>query len=154
MLRAILGVIVGFFVTIGVIDGAIAAAWMIFGVDVLFKEGVWDVSLVWLILSIVSYLAAGLISGAVCEVIASKGTRAAILLAGIILITLSLEANYLRKNTIAHNQQTRQAEATRIDAMQFARIPNLAMFGNPVLAVIGVLVGGEIIRRKGAAPVT
>jgi len=154
MLRAILGVIVGFFVIMGVIDGAVSVAWIIFGVDVLFKESVWDVSLVWLILSIFSYLAAGLISGSVCEVIASKGTRAAILLAGIILITLSLEANYLRKNTIAHNQQTRQAGATRIDAMQFARIPNLAMFGNPVLAVIGVLVGGEIIRRKGAAPVT
>lgn len=154
MLRAILGVIVGFFVIMGVVDGAVAAAWMVFGVDVLFKEGLWDVTLIWVILSVVSYLAAGLISGTVCEVIASKGTRAAIVLAGIVLITGSLEANYLRKNTAAHNQQTRQAGATRIDAMQFARIPNLARFGNPVLAVIGVLVGGEIIRRKGAAPVT
>jgi len=38
--------------------------------------------------------------------------------------------------------------------MKYARLPVMARFGNPLLAAIGILVGGEIIRRKGAAPVT
>ncbi len=154
MLRAILGVIVGFFVIMGVVDGAIAASWLIFGIDILYNEGVWNVTVVWMILSIVIYLAAGLISGTVCEAIASKGTRAAIVLAGVVLIAGILYAKSQKKTSEAQNQTSRQAGATRYDAMQYAIIPNLSRFGNPVLAVIGVLVGAEIIRRKGAAPVT
>lgn len=154
MLRALLGVFVGFFVVIGASDGGNSVAWMVFGADILYKEGVWDVSLVWIILSIMIYIIAGLISGSVCEVVASKGTRAAILLSGVILVAGSLEAKNLKKTTDDQGQTARQVEATRFDSMKYARLPVLARFGNPLLAAIGILVGAEIIRRKGAAPVT
>lgn len=154
MLRALLGVIVGFFVGLGVVEGGNAAIWKVFGVDALYKEGVWEVTFIWIILSIVLYVIAGLFGGGVCEVVASKGTRAAILLAGVVLVAGSLEAGKLNKNMDEQEQTARQVEATRFDAMQYARVPALARFGSPLLAAIGILVGGEIIRRKGAAPVT
>ena len=154
MLRAILGVIVGFFVALGVVEGGDAAAWWVFGADALFKDGVWDVTFIWIILSIVIYVIAGLFGGGVCEVVASKGTRAAIVLAGVVLVVGSLEAKNLKKNTDAQSATARQVEVKRFESMQYARIPTLARFGNPIFAVIGILVGAEIIRRKGAAPVT
>ncbi len=154
MLRAILGVIVGFFVALGVVEGGNAAIWKVFGADALYKEAVWDVTFIWIILSIVIYVVAGLFGGGVCEVVAAKGTRAAIVLAGVVLIVGSLYAKNLKQNIDAQNPPARQVEATRFDSMQYARIPNMARYGNPIVAVIGILVGAEVIRRKGAAPVT
>ena len=65
-----------------------------------------------------------------------------------------LEAKKVKKSTAAQSATTRQVEVKRFESMQYARIPTLARFGNPIFAVIGILVGAEIIRRKGAAPVT
>lgn len=154
MLRAILGVIVGFFVALGVVEGGNAAIWKVFGADALFKDAVWDVTFIWIILSIVIYVVAGLFGGGVCEVVAAKGTRAAIVLAGVVLIIGSLEAKNAEKIVDAQGQTVRQVEVTRFDSMQYAKIPTLARFGNPLVAAIGMLVGAEVIRRKGAAPVT
>ena len=82
--RAILGVIVGYIVMAGAVLGSVAAAWMVMGPDRAYKPGVWEVSTAWIIMMVVVGLIAAMIGGAVCAAIAAKGSKAAMVLAGLV----------------------------------------------------------------------
>ena len=151
--RAILGVIVGYIVMVGVVFGAFSVAWMVMGPDGAYKDGVWDVSTAWIIMMIVVGLVAAMIGGAVCAAIAAKGSKAAMVLAGLLLVFGLTLAGFAMLAPEEAMPTVREGEVKMFEAMENTPDPTAMLFGNPVIGLVGVLLGASLVGRKGAAAV-
>lgn len=147
MVRKIVGVIVGYIVMALVVFLTFSAAYLIMGANHAFKPGTYDVSLRWAALSFVLSLIAAIVGGYVCALIA-KSTRAAQVLAGIVIILGILVA--IPVLTGSDTRPNRRPDAVpNMQAMQNARTPKWVAILNPIVGVVGVLVGAGI-RQKTA----
>lgn len=154
MLRAILGVIVGFIIMNGVVFGCFAAAWYIFGANHAYNPGVWDVSITWLIMITVVNLIAGLIGGATCAVVASKQSNAAVALVTLVIIFGIIDARTQMRKNFDDKPTVREGEFSMIEAVANSRQPTSVLIANPIIGVLGVLIGAGYVRKRGAAPAT
>ena len=149
--RAILGVIVGYIVLTGVVFGAFTVAWMVMGADGAYKEGLWEVSTAWMIMAIVVGLIAAMIGGAVCAAIAAKGSKAAMVLAGLVLVFGLALAGYKLAAPQEDRPTVREGDVTMFEAMQNSQEPTAMLFANAVIGFVGVLIGARLVRHKSAA---
>ncbi len=149
--RAILGVIVGYIVMAGVVIGSFAAAWMVFGQGSAYKEGLWEISTTWMIMMFVAGLIAAMIGGAVCAAIAAKGSKAATVLAGLVLVFGLASAGFMMIEPEEEMPTVRESDVTMFEATQYSREPMVMLLGNPVIGLIGVLIGARLVGRRSAA---
>src|SRR5687767_12248712 len=104
MARKILGVIVGYVVMALLIFLTFSVTYLALGAGQAFKPGTYNVSLRWTAISFVLSLIAAIVGGYTCALIA-KSTRAAQVLAGIVLVLgiivaiPALTSNDTRPNT-------------------------------------------------------
>ena len=148
--RAILGVIVGYIVMAGAVLGSVAAAWMVLGPDKAYKPGLWEVSTIWMITLSVAGLIAAMIGGAVCAAIAAKRSKAAMVLAGLVLVLGLAEAGYKLAKPQEDIPTVREDNVTMFDAEQHSKQPMVMLLGNPVIGLVGVLIGARLVGRKRA----
>jgi hypothetical protein len=145
MARKILGVIVGFVVMQVLLFLTFSVAYLALGANHAFKPGTYNVSLRWAALSFVLGLIAAIVGGYTCALIA-RSTRAAQVLAGLVLVwgvVLAIPAitgSDTRPNT-------RPADVPNMQAMMNVRTPVWVAILNPIVGVVGVLVGASI-RQK------
>ena len=151
--RAILGVIVGYMVMAGVVIGSFAAAWMVFGQDSAYKEGLWEISTTWMIMMFVAGLIAAMIGGAVCAAIAAKGSKAAMVLAGLVLVLGFVDAGFKLAAPREDRPTAREDNVTMFEATQSSQEPTVMLLGHPVIGLVGVLIGARVVGRKRAAAV-
>ncbi len=151
--RAILGVIVGYIVMAGVVIGSFAAAWMVFGQDSAYKEGLWEISTTWMIMMFVAGLIAAMIGGAVCAAIAAKGSKAAMVLAGLVLVLGFVDAGFKLAAPREDRPTVREDNVTMFKATQSSQEPTVMLLGNPVIGLVGVLIGARLVGRKRAVAV-
>ena len=151
--RAILGVIVGYIVMAGVVIGSFAAAWMVFGQDSAYKEGLWEISTTWMIMMFVAGLIAAMIGGAVCAAIAAKGSKAAMVLAGLVLVLGFVDAGFKLAAPREDRPTVREDNVTMFEATPNSQEPTVMLLGNPVIGLVGVLIGARLVGRKRAAAV-
>ena len=151
--RAILGVIVGYIVMAGVVIGSFAAAWMVFGQDSAYKEGLWEISTPWMIMMFVAGLIAAMIGGAVCAAIAAKGSKAAMVLAGLVLVLGFVDAGFKLAAPREDRPTVREDNVTMFEATANSQEPTVMLLGNPVIGLVGVLIGARLVGRKRAAAV-
>ncbi len=151
--RAILGVIVGYIVMAGVVIGSFAAAWMVFGQDSAYKEGLWEISTTWMIMMFVAGLIAAMIGGAVCAAIAAKGSKAAMVLAGLVLVLGFVDAGFKLAAPREDRPTVREDNVTMFEATANSQEPTVMLLGNPVIGLVGVLIGARLVGRKRAAAV-
>ena len=151
--RAILGVIVGYIVMAGAVLGSFAAAWMVFGQDSAYKEGLWEISTTWMIMMFVAGLIAAMIGGAVCAAIAAKGSKAAMVLAGLVLVLGFVDAGFKLAAPREDRPTAREDNVTMFEATQSSQEPTVMLLGNPVIGLVGVLIGARLVGRKRAAAV-
>ncbi len=149
--RAIIGVIVGYIVMAGAVSGSFAAAWMVMGADGAYKEGLWEVSTAWMIMAIVVGLIAAMIGGAVCAAIAANGSKAAAVLAGLVLVFGFAMAGFQLAATQEDVPTVREGDVTMFEAMENSQEPTAMLFGNAVIGFVGVLIGARLTGRKSAA---
>ncbi len=149
--RAILGVIVGYLVMAGAVFGSFAVAWMVMGADGTYKEGSWEVSTTWMIMMFAVGLIAAMIGGAVCATIAAKGSKAAMVLAGLVLVVGLASAGFMMIAPEEEMPTVRESGATMFEATQYSQEPTVMLLGNPVIGLVGVLIGARLLRRKSAA---
>ena len=145
MARKILGVIVGYVVMALVIFLTFTVAYLVMGAGQAFKPGTYNVSLRWIAISFVLGLIAAIVGGYTCALIA-RSTRAAQVLAGIVLV-LGIIVAIPAITGSDTRPNTRPAEVPNMQAMQNARTPAWVAILNPIVGLVGVLVGASI-RQK------
>jgi len=137
--RVIGSVVVGYLVMFVAVFATFSAAYFAIGADGAFRPGSYDVSTTWILLGTVLSFVAAWLGGRVCVAIArdAKGPKA---LAAVVLILGILFAVPAMK---PQPSEPRPAGVAMMDAMQRAKTPLWVALLNPVIGVIGVLVGGR-----------
>jgi hypothetical protein len=149
--RAIAGVVVGYAVMFVVVFGSFTAAYLAMGTDRAFKPGSYDVSMTWLVASIVLGLAAAVAGGLTCAIIAQRGSRAPVVLAALLLVLGLAMAVPSLKAGGTEPQEPRTAAVGNFEAMANAKTPAFAAVLNPFVGAAGVLLGARLRRGPGRA---
>lgn len=140
MLRIIGGVVLGYVSMAAVVFAGLTGAYLALGADRAFQSGLYDVSAVWVAISLVVGLGAALLGGWVARRV-SRTARGPWLLAGLIVVLgAGLAVAALLGEPAATGART--GALGPFDAMQQATTPIWVMLLNPVVGAIGALVGG------------
>lgn len=145
MLKAIVGVIVGYVAMVVVVMVCFTGAWFILGEEGSFKPGSWDASMTWLVMSFAAGFVAAVLGGLTCAAIASRGSKAPRVLAGLVLvlgIVMSIPAMMKEPDATP-----RPSEITMQDAASKARQPVLSYILNPIIGAVGVLADAAMRKR-------
>lgn len=143
MLRTITGVIVGYLFMAVFIFLAFTLVYLAMGADGAFKPGSYDVSLLWIVISVALSLLAAVLGGYLCAWIA-KSRKAPAALAGLVVVfSLAMCVPVLMKAD-SEPPAARSGEVGNLDAMQKAKQPAWVMLLNPFIGAAGILVGGRL----------
>lgn len=147
MLRKIGGVIAGYIVMALFLFLAFTLAYLAMGADGAFQPGTYDVSGLWIGVAVAVSLAAAVLGGWVCVLVA-KSRGAALVLAGIVLVLGILVALpvLLGKRP---SPGPRAGEVGNIQAMNSAQQPLWLTLLNPLLGAAGTLVGSRLGKGGG-----
>lgn len=152
MLRAIAGVVAGYVAMFVVVFVSFTVAYLAMGADRAFRPGSYDISMMWLVTSIVLGLAGAVVGGLTCAIIARRGSRAPVVLAALLLVLgLVMGVPSLTAGGTAA-QEPRTAAVGNFEAMTKARTPAFAAVLNPFVGAAGVVLGARLRRGSGRAP--
>lgn len=146
MVRTILGVIAGYIVFSITLFVLLSILYMILGTSGSFRAGNYDLTMAWLLASVVIFFIGGAIAAAVCAMI-SKSAKAGLYMGGTIFVIGILMAIF----QIAVDPGTVPREVGEIallDAMNRAHGPLWSHFVNPIAAFTGALVGGGMLKNS------
>ena len=143
MLRKILGAIAGYIVIFIIIFVTFSGAYLTMGADKAFEPGTYDVTMTWIGVSFVLGFIASVIGGFVAALIGNKG--AVRILAGIVLVMGVLT---LVMVSMSPKPGPRTPSVSNFEAMAQAQQPLWLCIANPILGIIGVMVGGSLRKNK------
>ena len=143
MWRNIGAVILGYVVMFAVVFVTFSIAFLMMGTTGAFVEGSYDVTVLWLVVSLALGLIAAVAGGFVCAVVA-KGSKAPLALAGLVLLLGLLMALPVLMASDDGQPITREADVSTFDAMQEAKQPPWIALTNPFIGMIGVLLGSKL----------
>ncbi len=147
MKRQIAGAVAGYLAMVVCIIASFSAAFPLLGMDRLFRPGTYEASTLWITLSFVLGLGGAIVGGFVAAAV-GRAPRAVHILAVLVLTFGVLSA--VAAMTADHPRGgARGPEATMATAMSNARQPAWVALLNPLLGVVGVLIGG---RRRSTQP--
>jgi len=143
MLRVILAVIAGYLAMAVLVFATFSAAYMVIGTEGAFQPGSFDVSTLWIVVSVVLSVVATLAGGWVCARIGRR--RAAVIALVVVVVALGLAVAAME---LAHSGEpvpaARSGEIGNLEAMQSARQPAWLTLLNPILGAAGVLLGARL----------
>jgi hypothetical protein len=146
MLRRIGGVVLGYITMAAVVFIGLTAAWYALGADRAFRPGVYDVSTLWIALSLVIGFVAALLGGIVVRRISrSVGATYALALL-VIVLGVASALPMMVDEPVASAVRTGVPGMT--EAMRQARTPLWVMLLQSLIGAVGVLVGGRAIGRS------
>ena len=151
MLRAILGVIVGYIAMVAIVFICLTVAYMALGADKVYEPMLYDVSMTWIIVSLVVGLVASIVGGLVCALI-GKGTRAPIALVVVVIALGGVGVAFEAAKERPAIPPARGGDVTMFEAMQHTRQPLWVAIANPIVGVVGVLIGAGLVKGKGGMP--
>ncbi len=120
--------------------------WMILGADGSFREGSWDVSGSWLLGSVPIGLLAGIFGGFVCAKVAGNAWGVRFLI--VLVVALGVISAVLYAPPEASG--SRPDDIGMFEAMMSAHSPRWLTWLNPVLGVIGAILGARMTSGKAA----
>ena len=141
MIRIIGGVVAGYVVMAFLVFVTFTLVYMAIGPDMAFRAGVYEVSMLWIIISIVVGLAAAVAGGWVSRRVARTETGPRALAVIVVLLGLAIAVPAMNDET---DGEVREAAVDPFEAMQVARTPLWLMFLNPLIGAAGVLIGGNM----------
>lgn len=146
MFRSIAGVIVGYITLAAVVFVAFSLMYAVLGVDGAYKPGSWEVSTTWVVASLAVGVVAALLGGLVCRLISRRSRGAVVALAVLVAALGAVEiAVQLGKE---RPTEARPDDVPMFEAAQQSWQPTWVVFANPVIGVVGVLIGGGACRGK------
>lgn len=146
MVRAILGVVLGYVVMFATIFLTFSGLYLILGQERSFQPGSYHPSVLWNAVSFALGIGAAVVGGVVCAHVARAATPPKVL-AGLVLVIGLLSAAVVL--TAATPDQERTGEVGNLDAMTKAKQPAWVALANPFVGCVGVLLGARL--RRGAA---
>lgn len=151
MARAIGSVVLGYVVIFVTVFASFSITYLILGTEGAFKSGSYDVSPLWIVLSIFLSLAAAVLGGYVCAAVAKGPTPPRALAAIVLILGLALAIPALNQNDI--ESAPRPASVGKVEAMQNAKQPTWMALLNPFIGAAGVLLGARRKRGVTQAPI-
>jgi len=147
--RNILAVIVSYIIIGIVVIGLFTGVYMIMGEDWAYKPGVFDVSTGWIAVMLVSAVIAALVGGVVCALI-SKHSKGAVLSLVAVIVVLGVLGVVMEtmKPELTAEQMIRTPPTTVMDASTNSRQPLWIAVANPLIGVVGVMVGAMMVCPK------
>ena len=139
MLRAIVGVIVGYVVMAIYITVVFLGLFLVLGVERVFQTDSYEVSTLWLFVSLVISVSSAIIGGYVCAAV-GKSWRACQVL-GLIILVLGILLCLPKMHEDPH---VRAGEVPTWQVMQLAQMPVWVHVLSPVLGAVGVLLGARM----------
>ena len=148
MLKSILAIIISYIVLFAVFLAIFTGLYFVLGVERVFQTDSYEVSMLWIVLTLVIGFLVSMFSGWLCAAI-SKSWRTCQVFALIVFLLALIQCfSALKRNPDAPN--VRAGEVGMFEAMALAVTPLWLHFVNPVLSGAGVLVGARM-KRRGAA---
>lgn len=147
MVRNIIGVVVGYVVMVIFIFLTFTGLYFLLGADGSFEPDTYEVSTIWIVISFILSIAAALIGGYVCVVIA-KNEKAPLFLAGIVFILGIIMAIPVLSESTDEVHEMRKADVSNMEAMQKAKQPPLVLLLNPIIGAIGVFAGSRLKKTE------
>ena len=149
MARKIIGVVAGYIAMAALIFILFTTLYLILGAEGAFQPGNYQASTTWLVLSTILGLIAAVIGGLVCVIIA-KDHKAAIWLAGLVLVLGIILAIPGLNAPEAETNKVREGNVDNMEAMQNAKQPPIALILNPIIGAIGVMAGSRLKKSNQA----
>lgn len=143
MVRNILGVVLGYVAMFVFIFTTFTLLYFILGAEGSFESGTYKVSTIWIVVSFILGLAAAMLGGFLCVLI-SKNQKAALVLAGLVLILGIAMALPVLVDSADEVHEMRNNDVTNFEAMQKAKQPVLALLLNPIIGALGVFAGSKL----------
>ena len=147
MARSVAGVIVGYLVMFILQFAAFMTIYTVMGANWSFKPDSFHASTRWTVMQFTVILFTAVIGGLICALI-SKGGKAPLVLAVVALaIGFTLGALHVATQP-ADTHELRTATVPNLEAMTKARHPVWVIFAGPIIAAIGIGIGGKLKRRS------
>lgn len=147
MIRKVMGVIVGYVEMIAFVLISFFVLYLILGAEGSFEAGTYEVSPVWIVMSIIIGLIAAVLGGYVCTLIA-RSKRPAIVLAGIVWILSFIMAIPSLGASEEEIMKKRSTDVSNGEAIQNAKQPVALLLLNPFIGALGVLAGSKLYKFK------
>lgn len=151
MLRAISSVLLGYLVMFVTVFVTFSITYLLVGTEGAFKSGSYDVSALWIVMSMILSFAAAVLGGFVCAAVAKGPTPPKVLAAIALILGLALAIPVLTRSDSGSMQ--RPESVGNIEAMQHAKQPNWMALLNPFIGAAGVLVGARQRRGETHPPI-
>jgi hypothetical protein len=148
MLKSILAIIVSYVAMFIFLFAAFTGCYLALGAEGTFLTDSYNVTTVWIALTVVVCLLAGVIGGFLCAAI-SKNKRTCQIFAFIVFF-LGLLACIPAMQRSPDAPNTRAGEVTNLDAMKLAVSPMWLHLLTPVVSAAGVLLGARMKGRGDA----
>jgi hypothetical protein len=148
MPRLIGAVVAGYLAVAVAVFAGLSVAYLGLGADRAFRPGAYDVSMLWIVISVVVSFSAAMLGGWVALRIA-RTTRGPRVLAAVVVVlglALALPVLFAAPEAAA----LRSGALGNLEAMRQARTPLWMMLLNPMIGALGVLVGGRALGRSTA----
>ena len=142
-MRNVGGAVLGWVVMAACVFALMAGLWMLLGEDGSFRPGSWEVTRAWTLGSVVIGLLAAVVGGFVCGKVA--GDDRGVLMLVVLVVVLGV-ANALFQAPVAG--AVRPDGVAMLDAAGLAREPRWVSWLNPVLGLVGALLGARLARRE------
>lgn len=145
--RNILAVIAGYFAMAVILFVIFTAAYFGMGADRAFKETSYDVSTLWVAVSVI-------VGGAVCGLVSGRSRGATLSLMVLVLVLSVVSAGMaLAKEKPVGEDAIRGPETSNTDAMMRAQQPSWFLVANPIIGVFGVMTGAMMVGAWRPKPV-
>ena len=142
--KKIWAVVVGYITIFALVFVGLAIAWRLLGADRALQPGSYDVSGLWLVVSLIVGLVAALVAGGMAERVSPGAPKILALVVVILGIVFAIPVF-----TAGGGEPTvREGAVTMTEAMMESRTPVWFSLVNIVVGVAGVLLGGKAVAGK------
>lgn len=146
MVRRLLGIIVGYIVMAAAVFVTFTLLYMALGVDSTFEPGTYNVTITWILLSLLLNIIAAVIGGYVCTLI-SKDKKTTYVFAAIVFV-LGIVLAIPQLSKTEGTSKIREGNVSNMQAMKDAKQPVSTLFLNPILGAVGILAGTKLWKEK------
>ena len=144
--RAVASVVSGYVVMALIVFGTFTVAFLLMGPDRTYQAGTYDVSSLWIAVSIALSVLAAVAGGRVAAAVARTDAPPKILAA--LVLVLGLVMAYADAGRMAAQPNVRETDPGFVDAAQASRQPAWLLYLNPLFGAVGVLVGAGLGRKR------
>jgi hypothetical protein len=145
MLKSILAIIVSYIALFVIFMVIFTGLYFALGVERVFQTDSYEVSMLWIVLTLVIGFLVSIFSGYLCAAISKSWRTCQVFALIVFLVSLIQCWSALKRNPEAPN--TRAGEVGMFEAMSLAVSPFWLHLVNPVLCGAGVLIGARMKRR-------